>query len=745
MKQAIALIILLGLIAGGIYVGYEYSQVDITSPPNTGKDSVVYAKDNKVLGHIRASGGTQLKDEEVSSLVKQAHMAAEDRGFYTHGAVSWPRMAFSVVTSLGSAGGSTIAQQYIKNAFLTREKSLGRKSKEIIYAYKLMDQYTPDQVLVKYVNTIPYGRGTFGVEDAAKTWFGISATELKDINDPLQVARAAFLAALVQRQEFFAASKDKPSNLVNIDALNDRIRYVLDGLRKVEGVDQKDMVPQAVIDKAKQLLPLKVTDTVNASGSSADTDPYLLDYVKDWLTAWQIQVLKNDGMSDSEATAQGESASKALLARGGLAIHTSIDSNLQNLVAEAVQAKLPKTGLSAGVVILDPRTGAVAAMYGGKNHVKDGFNYALYANRQVGSTMKTVVLADAVSHGISVQSVLPAPAYIKINGAEIYNDDRKAAPGCKLSLADAMAVSNNPVHIELISGKMASCDNPAALSDIPDYPISPASVAALAHKLGADDSLVPGKTSPAKLDEVPSLALGVSSLTPLKLASIGGTYANGGVHNKPHIIDKIDDSNEENVYENETQSNRVLQAKQAGILNQVLTGVFTKGTARGAQVQGHPLAGKTGTTDTDAWMLAYSAVDPKNDDTPAYVCSAWAGYADNRTTSARGGDVWGADVAKICQYFFAGALKGTPTVNFPAADMNAGKVIGLQQEKPVEAPKPQPTTAEPAKAKPTPTTTEEAPTTTKRKPPATTTEQSTVTPSSQGVVTGTVDPGQSVG
>jgi len=672
-------------------------------------------------------------------------MAIEDRGFYTHGAVSWPRMAFSVVTSLGSAGGSTIAQQYIKNAFLTREKSLDRKSREIIYAYKLLDQYTPDQVLVKYVNTIYYGRGAWGVEDAAKTWFGVSAKDLNNINDPLQVARAAFLAALVQQPGTFEKFSGKPSNLVNIKALNERVVATLDGYRKVEGVDQKDMVPQAVIDQAKQLLPLKVTDTIGASGSSEDADPYLLDYVKDWLTAWQVQVLKSDGLSDEEATKQGGSAAEALLARGGLAIHTSIDSNLQSLVAQAVQAKLPKKGLSAGVVILDPRTGAVAAMYGGRNHAQDGFNYALYAERPVGSTMKTVVLADAISHDISVQSVFPAPAYIKINGSEIYNDDRKAAPGCKLNLADAMALSNNPVHVELISGEMASCDNPAALTDIPDYPISPSSVAALAHKLGADDSLVPGKTSPAKLDEVPSLALGVSSLTPLKLASIGGTYANGGMHTKPHIIDKIDDSNGENVYENEVQSNRVLQIKQAGILNQVLTGVFTKGTARGAQLEGgRKAAGKTGTDPKNAWGLMYTAVNPKDDDAKAYVCSAWAGYADNRDSGPNGGDLWGADVMKICQYFLNGAMKGAPLVDFPAADMNAGKMVGLQQEKPAEQPAQPPTKTTQEKSKPAPTTTQEK--TTAEPPPATKSETPTVAPSTQGTASGTVtDPSQPAG
>jgi membrane peptidoglycan carboxypeptidase len=745
MKKFIALVLVLGAVIGFFYVQHESSQP--LPPLKFGDNSTVYARDGKqVLGHIRAGGGSvQLKDDQVSPLLKQAHMAIEDRGFYTHGAVSWPHMAWSVITSLGSAGGSTITQQYVKNAYLTQEKSVDRKSHEIVYAYKIEQEFTKDQILVKYLNCNYYGRGAWGIEDAAKDWFGVSATEIKDKNDPLQVARAAFLAALVQRPGWFDDATGQPSHLDHMDALVARQKATLDGFRKVEGVDEKDLVPQAVIDQAKQLLPLKITNTVSDSGSSEDADPYLLDYVKAWMTAWQTQLAKEEDskLTDDDAAKQGASAAEALLARGGLAIHTSIDGNLQNLVAQAVQARLPKTGLSAGVVILDPRNGAVVAMYGGNNHAKDEFNYALYAERPVGSTMKTVVLADAISQDISVQSVLPAPAYIEINGSKIYNDDKRAAPGCKLNLADAMAVSNNPVHVELISGKMASCDNPAALSDIPDYPISPSSVAALAHKMGADDSLVPGKTNPAKLDEVPSLALGVSSLTPLKLASIGGTYASGGTHTKPHIIDKIDASDGTNVFENEIESKRVLQAKHANILNQVLTGVFTKGTAQGAQLEGgRQAAGKTGTDPKNAWGLMYTAVDPKNDDAPAYVCSAWGGYPDNRDTGPRGGDVWGANIMKICQYFLNGALKGAPLVKYPAADMDAGKMVGLQQEKPAEQPAQPPATTK-EKPKPAPTTTQEKTTT---EPPQTTkNETPTVAPSTQGTASGTVDPSQPAG
>lgn len=653
-------------------------------PLNIGEASAVYANDGKtVLGHIQpAKKGQTLKDEQVSSLVRQAHMAAEDRSYHEHGALSAWGIAWAVITnvrqgSMTAAGGSTITQQYVKNAYLSKEKELDRKIPEAIFSYKLESDYTKDQILTMYVNNNFYGRG-YGIQDASLAWFGRPATELNNPKDPLQVAQAAFLASLLKKPSKYAKYVgNNPADLVLKDELKQRVEYTLDGLREVKGIDPRDRVSDESIKQAKALLPLKVTGTPNATGTSKDTDPYLLSYIKDWLSATQTEAIKqtNEGISDEEAANQGQKTVEELLARGGLKIYTSIDPKVQNLVKEAVDSKLPKRGLSAGVVILDPRTGAVAAMYGGADYAKDGNNYALYANRQVGSTMKAVVLADAVRKGISPKSVFAAPAYIEINGSKIYNNDKKPALDCRLSLEDAIAYSNNPVHIELITGKMADCGNPSKLSNIPNHPVSPASVAELARKMGAEDSMVPGKTSPSQLDEVPTLALGTSSLTPLKMASIGATLANDGIHTKPHVIEKIVMSDDSPAYENTVVAERALEAKHVQVVNQVLTGVYSKGTASKARLD-RPAAGKTGTTDTDAWMLAFSAIDPKNASTPAYVCSVWAGFPDNRPIAPS--SLSSLHTAQVCQHILTGALKGSPKVDFPPADLGAGRRIGLK-------------------------------------------------------------------
>jgi len=693
-KIAFTLVGLFFLAVSGflLYPPIRASTISNLPPLKIGESSTIYGSDGSVLGHITpTNAGHPLTDDQVSPLLREAHLAAEDRTFYVDGAVSYPGMlralGADVFNRSFDAGGSTIDQQYVKEAYLSADQTWQRKLNEATYANKLDSMYSKDTILTKYVNINYYGRGANGIEDGAQAWFGHSATTLTDINNPQQVAEAAFLAALVNQPSHFAiAVPGHPDQLKNRDELNDRItNEVLPGFSKIKlskDASVKTLVSDAVAQKAAALVPtLRITATENITTGSVDGDPYLIDYVKEWLAAWQTQLAMEDdpSLKPEDATNKGQSAADAMLARGGgLAIHTSINPALQKLVAQAVAAKLPKTGLSSGVVIEDPVSGAVVAMYAGTNYAKDNFNYAFYANRQVGSTMKTVVLTDAVNRGVSVQSKFAAPAYVQLpDGTKVWNDNRKpGSSSCELTLADAIALSNNPVFTEAITGQMASCSDPTKLVPIDNYEVTPKSVADLAHKMGADDSLVPGASKPAQLDAVPSLALGTSSLTPMKLASIGSTLANDGVHTKPHIIESVAQSDKTLVFENDVTTNQVVSSQTANVVNQTLTGVFTKGTAAGAQVKGHPLAGKTGTTDTDAWMLAWSAHD--SSDAPSFVCSAWAGYPDNRVTSKAGGDLWGADVARICQSFFSGALSGQPRVDFPKADLNKGNLVGLK-------------------------------------------------------------------
>lgn len=720
LKGLFALGLALGVIIAGAMLYVMVMANRVTLPPlKMGDSSQVLASDGQTeIGRISAAGGEHrsLTDEQVSPLIRQAFMSAEDRNFYTHGAISVRGLAKAFYTDATSgsiaAGGSTITQQYVKNAYLSQERTVDRKAKEIIYAYRVENDFTKDQILTKYANSNYYGRGAYGIDDAARVWFGVPATQLRDLDSPKQVARAAFLAAIINLPSYFDDYSGSPSHLVHRDQLEERMLYVLSGMRQVQGVSA--LVPQRVIDAAKALVPkLKLTNTLKRSGRTASGDPYVVSYVRDWLVAWQTEVAKQDGITDeAQAGARGRSMAESMLARGGMRIVTSINAGLQKRLRDAARSELPGGGLANGDVIMDPRTGAVVAMYGGSARAGEEYNYALYANRQVGSIMKTVVLADVVRSGISVNSVLPAPAYIKVNGSRIYNDDRSAAAGCKLSIADALAKSNNPVAVELITGKLASCRNPAELTDIEEnYPVSPKSVANLARRMGADDSLVPGRNNPAKLPEVPSLALGIGSMTPVKVATLGSTLANGGMHVPPHLLEQITAVDGKVVYQNQTTATRVLGEQEAALVNKTLEGVFAHGTAVSNQVAGHPMAGKTGTTPTDAWGLMYSAV-ADDGKTPAYVCASWAGYPDSRKTP---GNLWGTNVMRICEKFLRGALSGQPSVAFAPVSLDSGRYVGLSTDstQATEQPSPEtssaePTTEEPASPSPEPTFTESA-------------------------------------
>lgn len=736
MKKFLVVVAILAFIVASVvwFVPWMASRVDYP-PLKYGDASIVYGADGKTeIGRIKPpETGQTLKDEEISPLLRITAMAAEDRSFYEHQAVSWGgiiRAAWSNIVGSADAGGSTISEQYVKNAYLSREKSLERRGKSAFFAHKLEGEFTKDQILTKYWNSSYLGRGVYGVEDASQVWFGHSAKEINDPKNPMHVAKATFLVAMLQRPTPFSEYVNgQPDQLKRISQIVARQKYALAGIKDValdkpeRMVKEKDRPSREVTEAAAKLLPLHVTKTVRLPDTGS-TDPYLLDYIKEWLGAIETDAAKelDPALNDADAAERGQSAAEAMLARGGLKIYTTIDPGVQKLTTDAVRNNkvLMGQGLSVGGFVLNPKTGGVVAMYGGHNYAKDSLNYALYANRQVGSTMKAVVLADAVQKGISPMSEFMAPANIGLQKGQqpIWNFSKKpGSDSCRMTLADAIAASNNPVHIELIMGKMAAdcreatAANPTTLVPFDNHGVSPKSVAELARKMGADDSLVPGRNNPPKLDEVPTLALGTSSLNTLQLGSIGATLANNGEHIKPYLIEKIETSDGQTSFEHEEESSRALKEEHVEIVNQTLTGVYTKGTASGARVDKQPLAGKSGSTDTDALMLAFNSPDSDK----RFVCSMWTGYKDNRPIRAGSGEV-----AKVCQAIFAGALKGVKGKDFPKADLNSGDKVGVKANAP--APPPPPATTE---SKPQPTTPQPTP---KATPSATKASPSSVVP-----------------
>ncbi|HEU5187919.1 MAG TPA: transglycosylase domain-containing protein [Candidatus Saccharimonadales bacterium] len=707
MKKVVGFALTLLVLGAGAVIGLpqwaksQASSVELP-PLKFGGKTVVFAQDDKhVLGNILPSdAGKPLTFEQTPELHRQNHMAAEDRAFYEHDGVSTRGLTLAMITNAknGSltAGGGTITGQYVRNAYLThatqetKGETAKRKVLEWKYAYKIEQVLTKNEIITNYLNTIYYGCGAYGIDDAARAWFGVSATEIKDPNKPLDVARAAFLAALIKSPSTF----DDPGEngtLKHEAAIVSRQKYVLDGLTDLEGV--KAIVSPQAIEQAKQLLPLKVTCNPRPSGGSSDLDPYLLAHIQDWLAAWQTTIAKENGLKGAEAEEKGQETAEAMIARGGLHITLAINHMVQAEVENAAKNTLPRKDLTAGVIMLNPFTGGVVAMYGGA-----GQNNALFAQRQPGSLIKAVVLANAVSKGISPQSEFNAPPFLDGEGERIWNNNRTPVPGCKMTLADALAVSHNIVYTELITGKMATCpedDEPQTVSKIDDKnPVTPASVAKLLREMGGELSTKPGQTNPLKIGETARLAIGDTvHMSPLQVASVAATLAGGGVRTKPYIVKSIKTSDGKLVYEHKVESKRVLEEKHVRIVSQALTGVFTKGTARDAQVAGHPLAGKTGSTPENAWIFAYPAANPK-DNVPDEVCAAWGGFHESSRDIS--GILSSAQMAKICQKIYTKLLAKMPTVTFPEAK-DEGVRIGAP---PVQ---PTPSVAPSKTSKPLPT------------------------------------------
>jgi len=580
-------------------------------PPNP-QDSIVYASDRTtVIGVIPASENRHDLDPktEIPMVMKQAIIASEDKDFYAENGVSYTGMYRSFLTiakslthgSLQLASGSTLEQQYAKNALLTLDQTGGRKFKDMGMAQHLDREYTKDQVLGLYLNTVFFCRNAYGIDAAARAYFGHGATKLS-------VAEAATLAAMVQQPCNYAMAKYAPN------LLRRRNSHVLATMQELGNI-----APEEAALVAKQ--PLGFIKEKAAAKASMPLEPYITDLVRQYLVK-----------------TRGEAA----VAQGGFRIYTTINWKLQQAAKRSLVSNLSSPKLVAAMAVISPKTGAVVALANSTSHAKLQFDIAVQGTRQVGSAMKPFVLADAISKGVSTDAVLPAPAYALIGGTKVYNDDRTAHG--YLDMTRALATSNNPWHMQLINGTQADPGSPSNTFPIPNDPVSPQSVADLAHKLGIDDTLygtaeLMSGDAPPHLDAVPELALGTSSITPLQMASAYGTWANNGNHAESFIVSSITAADGTVLYQHQVQTTPVMDAEATAQLTKVMQSVIhsPSGTANRADF-GRPAAGKTGTTLFDAWFAGY---------TPDYVAAAWTGYLDNRNLTVSGRQVFGGSSAAI--------------------------------------------------------------------------------------------------
>src|SRR6266498_73342 len=571
LRWALWLIVpMLAVIAGSL-VGlvYAFAKVPVLDQVPAAQTTVFLDRKGAEIGTLSPSENRRIVPlSDIPKTMQLAVLAAEDRDFYKHGAISYKGMLRATLANLRNAGvsqgGSTITQQYVKNAYpsVGRSRNLFRKLKEAVIAVKLEKKYSKDQILGFYLNTVYFGKGAYGVDAASRVFFS---------NRParkLTLAQSALLAATIRAPEFYS----KKQNFTSTKARRDYVLRIM---------EQRGWIKQKQADAAIKTR-VRESSAVPSSGIAKSPAPYFLEKVRQYLL---------------------DKYGATRLAQEGFRVQTTIDLNMQREAQRSVKSVLNERGdPKASLVALDPRTGAVRAMYGGGDFVKEPFNYATDASRQAGSTMKPFVLEEALNEGYSVNSVFPGPNKLKVKGHEYTNFGTENFGD--ITLMDATKHSVNTVYVQLIEK------------------VGPNRVADLSMRTGLADVIEDGRFSSERkpvLDPKIPLALGASGVSTLQLASAYGTWANQGIHHPAYLVERVADSSGRVVERHQDRGTQIVQPNIANTVTAALRGVIEGGTATVARLPDREVAGKTGTSSNavDARFVGYDS---------NLVTSVWMGY-----------------------------------------------------------------------------------------------------------------------
>ncbi|MDA8098866.1 MAG: PBP1A family penicillin-binding protein [Nitrospiraceae bacterium] len=569
------LLFLAALLTGGAIGFFTYTLWDLPEVhtleeyrPNI--TTRVYSDSNHLLAEFFVENRTPVKIDDVPDLFLRALIAAEDNRFYSHHGIDFRGLLRAMVRNIRAGrileGGSTLTQQLAKVLFLTPERSYTRKLKEILLALKIEQRYTKQEILTLYLNQVYFGSGAYGIEAAAQTFFGKPARDLT-------LGECALLAGLPRSPKYYSPFRSR-------DLAKERRAYVL--RRMIAG----GIISQQQADEAGRT-PLPDHPTLRLEGPAPA--PYFVEYIRQRVE---------------------ERFGSGILYSGGLNIYTSISDELQGYAEQAVQKGLDgldrrlRTGergrqpLQAAVVVIDPATGHIRAMVGGRDFSSSQFNRAWQALRQPGSAFKPIIYAAALDRGYGAADLLSdTPMIVKIDAKKTWSPENftRTYQG-NVTLRKALAQSLNVPTVRLL----AAIGIPEAIT--------------CAKRLGV--------RSPLKA--VLPLALGSSDVTLLELTSAYAVFANQGIRMEPTAITSITDSGGRVLYTNDVLPQAALRPETAYLITNLLKGVVEQGTGWKAREVGRPVAGKTGTTNDyrDAWFIGYS---------PSLVAGVWVGYDDQRS------------------------------------------------------------------------------------------------------------------
>jgi len=582
------ILITMGLGAGlGLFLYYvkDTPEFDPTKL-KASETSLVLDQNGEVIAELHGEQNRiPVPLEKIPKDLINAFIAIEDQHFYSHKGINIRSIIGSLITNILHGdikrGASTITQQLVKTAFLSPEQTWKRKAQEAWLAIQLERYYTKDEILEFYLNQIYFGHSAYGVQSAADVYFG------KNVED-LTLAECAMLAGITKGPEYYS-----PYN--NFERAKDRQEIILNTMAELGFITKEEA------QKAKQ----EEIKLVGLKNVAADYKaPYFTDYVIQEVASL---LQKELGLSESEAYNK--------IYTGGLKIYTTVDMEVQE-AAEKVLAdpknypysKEDENGVpqpQAAAVIIDPHTGYIKAMVGGRQHQKKlGFNRATQAYRQPGSTFKPImVYTAAIDMGYTAVTVVDdAPvSYPSGSGGmwtpKNYSNDYKGLT----TIRKAIANSVNVVAVKVF--------NDIGVDRGIEY----------AQKLGIKNLVLTG----ARNDRQLSAALGgiTKGVTPLELVSAFGTLANEGIHVEPIAVLKVIDKNGRTLLENKPEQWSAISKQVAFILTDMLRSVVTEGTGTRLADFPFPVAGKTGTTsdNKDVWWVGY---------TPYLAGVVWMGHDD---------------------------------------------------------------------------------------------------------------------
>ncbi len=567
------IVIILGLSAGllvGTYLFAIAKSTNVNDLQNALKTrTLIFDREEKEAGALSGQKGTYVELTDISKDLQNAVVATEDRSFYKNDGINYGRFFLAILTAGRSGGGSTITQQLAKNAYLSQDQTVERKAKEFFLALELTKKYSKEQILTMYLNNAYFGNGVWGVEDASKKYFGVSAAELT-------LNQAATLAGMLKGPELY-----NPLN--SIEDSTNRRDTVLQNMVAAGYIDKNQETEAAGVDMASQL-----------------QDKYE-GKISDYRYPSYFDAVVNEAVSKYNLTEEE-------IVNNGYRIYTELDQNYQaNMQVIYENTSLFPTAedgthAESGSVALEPKTGGVRGVVGrvagGDKPGFRNFNYATQSKRSPGSTIKPlVVYTPAVEAGWALNKQL-----------------------------DNHTMQYNSYQVDNYAGIKTSREVPMyqALAESLNLP-----AVATVNALGIDKAFDAGERfglNMEKVDRVLGVALGGGVETnPLQMAQAYAAFANEGLMPEAHFITRIENASGQVIKSHANSQKRVIDKSVADKMTSMMLGTFTNGTGISSSPADYVMAGKTGTTEavfnpeytSDQWVIGY---------TPDVVISHWLGF-----------------------------------------------------------------------------------------------------------------------